>query len=141
MTFRDPAYLGNERAERRPTRYSPEWLEKLADNVTIEGAALRGLVEGVENVKTIVAGFGELQEFQEVNYAGPCAHNCNLEDYVTEIQGQPTGVVTMTYHDDTGTVEHVIVNHRPRSAVTLVSDLLRQEFAGSPLAAHFGTAS
>ena len=60
---------------------------------------------------------------------------------MTEIQGQPTGVVTMTYHDDAEEVQHVIINHRPRSSVMLVSDLLHQKLAGSSLAAHFGTGS
>ena len=141
MTYRDPAYLESRETERRRFRDSPEWLDKLADNVTLEGSAIRGLLEGIETVKAIVAGFRELEAFQEVNYAGPCAHNCHLEDYVTEIQAQPTGVVTMTYNDDAEDVQHVIINHRPLSSVVLVSDLLHQKLAGSSLAAHFGSGS
>ncbi len=141
MTFRDPAYLGNADAQERHIGYSPEWLDRLADDVTLEGAAIQGLVEGAQNVREVVARLGKLQEFQEVDYDGKCAHNCRLEDYVTQIQGQPTGVVTMTYHDDSGTVEHVIINHRPRSSVVLVSDLLGREFVASPLDEHFGAES
>ena len=96
MTYRDPAYLGNGQTERRRIRDSSEWLDKLADNVTLEGSAIRGLLEGIETVKAIVAGFGELEAFQEVNYAGPCAHNLPSRG----LRDRDSGAADWRGHDD-----------------------------------------
>jgi hypothetical protein len=36
-----------------------------------------------------------------------------------------------------GQAQHLVVNHRPRSSMLLVSRLLGEHFAGTPLAKHF----
>jgi hypothetical protein len=33
--------------------------------------------------------------------------------------------------------QHIVVNHRPRNSLLLFSRLMRQKFAGTPLALHF----
>src|SRR5262249_62429065 len=51
--------------------YRPVWLESLADDVTIEGSAMNGVVHGADAVRSIVTYIRTLYDSQELNYAGP----------------------------------------------------------------------
>ena len=137
MRYPDPAYMGIGGPASRRTDYYPEWLNHLADDATIEAAAMQGVAQGAENVRAIVSMARTLYEFQDFNYYGPCAHGGFLEDYATQVHGEPTGVVVTVYRNEAGEVEHLVVNHRPRSSVLLVSRLLGGHFAGTSLAKHF----
>lgn len=135
MTF-TPTYLGSgDPARRQP--YYPWWLDKLADDVTGEGAFIEGAAQGAEAVRSIVTYARTVYEYQEFNYAGPYDDNGFLEDYTTQVRGKPTGVVVTVTRNAAGQTQHLVVNHRPRSSMLLVSRLLGEHFAGTPLAKHF----
>jgi hypothetical protein len=63
--------------------------------------------------------------------------SCWLEDYTTRVQGLPTGVVVTVARNAAGQAQHIVVNHRPRSSMLLVSRLLGKRFDGTPLAEYF----
>lgn len=53
MTY-PPRYLGSGDPDRRRHDYYPWWLDKLADDVTGEGAVWNGAFQGAEEVRTVV---------------------------------------------------------------------------------------
>src|ERR1700746_177887 len=73
------------------TDYRPVWLDSLADDVTIEGSAMNGVVQGAEAVRSIVTSIRTLYESQEFNFAGPYGENGFLEDYIAQVRGGGQG--------------------------------------------------
>ena len=69
--------------------YYPLWLDNLADDVTGEGPAWDGAIEGAQAVHEVVVAAREIYEFQDFHYAGPCAENSFLEDYSSSVRGVP----------------------------------------------------
>jgi hypothetical protein len=132
-----PTYMGSGDPARRHTDYYPAWLDDLADDVTCEAAAMEGAAQGAEAVREIVVTAKTLYEYQEFNFAGPYGDNGFLEDYTTQVHGQPTGVVVTVTRNAAGQTQHVVVNHRPRSSMLLISRLLGEKFAGTPYAGLF----
>ena len=63
-------YLGSGDASRHRRDYRPEWLDNLADDVTIEGSVLTGIVEGPEAIRAILGFARQLYDYQEFNYVG-----------------------------------------------------------------------
>ena len=49
-------------------------------------------MQGAEAVRTR-GHHSQLYEFQDFNYAGPYGDNGCLEDYTTQVPGEPTGCV------------------------------------------------
>jgi hypothetical protein len=136
LTDEVATYLGSgDPARRHP--YYPSWLDNLAHDVTCEGAAMEGAAQGAEAVRTIVVTARQLYEYQEFNFAGPCGENGFLEDYTTQVHGEPVGVVVTVTRNAAGETQHIVVNHRPRSSVLLVSSSLGEKLAGTPHAKHF----
>jgi len=90
--------------------YYPVWLDNLADDVTLEAAAMDGAAHGAEDV---------------------------VEDYTTEIRGERTNVVVWVTFNAAGQTQQVVVNHRPRSALLSFSRLMLEKFADTPLAKHW----
>jgi hypothetical protein len=119
--------------------YYPLWLDQLADDATLEGAAMNGTARGADAVRSIVTFARTLYENQEFSFAGDYGDNGFLEEYSCQIHGEPTRVVVVVARNAAGATEHVVVNHRPRSSVLLFSRLVGQKFAGTPLAEHFIT--
>ena len=117
--------------------YYPAWLDNLADDVTLEAAAMDGIASGVVDVRTILASARELYEHQVFNYAGPCGENSFLEDYSSSVRGMPTYVVVLVGFNADGQTQHVVVNHRPRSAMLQFSRSMLEKFAGTPYAKHW----
>ena len=77
-----PTYVTRFDGARVPaTDYHPVWLDSLADDVTIEGSAMNGVVPGAEAVRSIVTYIRTLYASQEFNFAGPYGENGFLEDY------------------------------------------------------------
>jgi hypothetical protein len=126
-------YLGSGDPARRRTDYYPVWLDNLADDVTVEGGAIEGAVQGAAAVRSIVVYARSLYEYQEINFAGPYGDNGFLEDYTTHVRGAPVGVVVLVARNAAGEAQHIVVNHRPRSSLLLVSRLLGEKFG----AEHF----
>ncbi len=117
--------------------YYPLWLDNLADDVTLEAAAMDGTARGAEDVRSILVTAREQYEYQEFNYAGPCGESGFLEDYSSSVRGTPTYVVVLVTFNPAGQTQRVVVNHRPRSALLQFSRLLLEKFADTPYAKHW----
>ncbi len=117
--------------------YYPHWLDNLADDVTLEAAAMDGTAIGADDVRSILVTARELYEHQEFNYAGPCGESGFLEDYSSSVRGMPTYVVVLVSFNAAGQTQRVVVNHRPRSALLQFSRLMLERFAGTAYAKHW----
>ena len=124
---------------RKATRYYPWWLDKLADNVTGEGAAMQGVLHGADAVRTLVTDARKIYENQEFQFTGDFGDNGFLEEYTCQIQGQPTSVVVTVKRNAEGKAQHLVVNHRPRSSVLLFARLMGKKYEGTPMAQYFIT--
>jgi hypothetical protein len=126
----------------RPVRandYRPVWVDSLADDVTIEGSAMNGFVQGAEAVRSIVAYIRTLYESQEFNFAGPYGENGFLEDYTARVRGETVGNVVLVSRNAAGQAQHIVANYRPRDTLLLLSRLIGEHFADTPYGEHFAT--
>jgi hypothetical protein len=131
--------MGSSDSARRLADYHPSWLENLADDVTIEGSVMNGTAHGAEVVRTILVGIRSLYEHQEFNFVGPYGDNGLLEDYTAQIRGEPISCVVLVKCNAAGKASHIVANYRPRSSLLLLSGLLGDKFAGTPVADYFAT--
>ncbi|MEV4262527.1 hypothetical protein [Kribbella sp. NPDC049584] len=137
MTDGAPTYLGRGDPSGRFADYRPDWVGKMADDVTLEGSILDGAVKGRDAVRAVIGGARELYDRQDFNYAGPWGDSSFIEDYTAEVQGKPVGAVHLITFNDDGQVQHIVVNYRPLSSVMFFSRLLREKFAGTPYAEYY----
>jgi len=119
--------------------YRPVWLDNLADDVTIEGSAMNGVVQGADAVRSIVAYIRTLYDSQEFNFAGPYGEDGFLEDYTARVRGELLGNVVLVKRNAAGQAQHIVANYRPRDTLLLVSRLIGDHFAGTPIGEHFAT--
>ena len=119
--------------------YRPVWVESLADDVTIEGSAMNGVVQGADGVHSIVAYIRTLYESQEFHFAGPYGEDGFLEDYTARVRGELIGNVVLVTRNSAGQAQHIVANYRPRDSLLLVSRLIGDHFAGTPIGEHFAT--
>jgi len=117
--------------------YFPAWVNNIADDATVEGSMLNGALQGADAVRSVVLTIRSLYEHQAFKFAGPCGDNGFLEDYVAKVNGEPIGCVVLVTRNGTGQTQHVVASYRPLSSLLLFSRLLREKFAGSPIAEHF----
>ena len=132
-------YLRSGDPARRFTDYYPAWLDNLADDATVEGSMLDGVVQGAVAVRTVVSTIRSLYEYQEFNFAGPYRENDWIEDYIAQVSGEPIGCVVLVTRNAEGQTKHIAASYRPRSSLLLFSRLLSEKFAGTPIAEHFAT--
>ena len=132
-------YAGSGDPARRRDDYYPAWLDNLADDVTLEASAMDGFAQGAADVRSVVLAVKALYEYQDINFTGDYGDRYFVEDYTTEIQGEPFGVMGVITRNADGQTQHIVVNQRPRDTLLLVSRLLGEKFAGTPLASHFIT--
>ena len=125
----DPALAG----------YYPAWLDDLADDVTLEGSAMNGAVQGADVVRAVLVFIRSIYDDQEFNYAGPWGENGFVEDYTARVQGEPLGNVTLVTRNADGQTQHIVGNYRPRSTLLLLSRLIGEHFAGTFVGAHFSS--
>ena len=69
--------------------YYPAWLNNLANDVTLEGSAMDGVVQGAEAARTVLVYIRSLSDYQKFNFAGPYGENGFLEDYTAGVRGEP----------------------------------------------------
>ena len=119
------------------SEYRPVWIDNLAHDVTIEGSAMNGLVEGAEAVRSIVSYIRTLYESQEFHFAGPYSNDGFLEDYTAEVQGQTIGNVVLVTRNSAGQAQRIVANYRPRSALLLMSRLIGEHFMDTAIGEHF----
>ena len=50
---------------------------------------------------------------------------------------QPQGCVALVTYNAAGQTQHIAANYRPRSSLLLLSRLLGEKFAGTPIGEHF----
>ena len=101
--------------------YRPVWLESLAEDVTIEGSAMNGVVHGADAVRSIVAYIRTLYDSQEFNFAGPYGEDGFLEDYTARVRGDLIGNVVLVTRNAAGQAQHIVANYRPRDTLLRVS--------------------
>ena len=117
--------------------YYPAWVDKLADDVTLEGSMLDGALEGADAIRAVIGGVRELYDRQDFNFAGPWGDNSFIEDYNAEVHGRPLGCVHLITFNSAGEAQHIAAHYRPLSSVMFFSRLLREQLAGAPYAEHF----
>jgi hypothetical protein len=117
--------------------YYPQWLDNLADDVTLEGAAMSGTARGAEAVRSIVVAARTLYDNQEFSYTGPFGDDGFIEEYSCKILGEPTRVVVTVHRNDAGRTQSLAVLHRPRKSVLVFSRAMNKKFAGAPIAGFF----
>jgi hypothetical protein len=118
-------------------QYYPGWLDNLADDVTLEAAAMDGAAQGAKDVGAILVAARQQYEDQVFSYAGPCGDHGFVEDYTAEVRGVPTNVVVLVTYNAAGQTQRIVVNHRPRSALLSFSRAMLEKFDGTPLAKHW----
>jgi hypothetical protein len=124
--------------ERVPaTDYQPVWINSLAEDVTIEGSAMDGVVQGAEAVRSIVTFIRTLYDRQEFNFAGPYGDDGFIEDYKAWVRGEPLGNVVLIRRNAAGQAQQIVANYRPRTTLLLVSQLVGEHFAGTSVGEHF----
>jgi hypothetical protein len=119
------------------TGYYPVWLDNLADDVTLEGSAMDGFVQGPEAVRAVLVSIRGLYDYQKFNFAGPYGENDWLEDYTAGVSGRPIGNFTVVQRNAAGQAQHIVGNYRPRSTTLLLSRLVGERLAGTPYGKHF----
>jgi hypothetical protein len=65
-----PTYLGRGDPAGRFADYYPQWMDKLASDVTLEGSMLDGAVHGADAIRAVIGGVRELYDRQDFNFAG-----------------------------------------------------------------------
>ena len=137
-----PTYVTRFDGVRVPAAdYQPVWVGNLADDVTIEGSAMNGVVRGAESVRSIVTFIRTLYDDQKFNFAGPYGENRFLEDYTAWVRGEELGNVVLVTRNAAGQAQHVVANYRPRTTLLLVSRLVGEHFAGTPYGEHFASST
>ena len=119
--------------------YYPKWLDNLAGDVTLEGAAMEGTAQSAEAVRSIVVTARTFYDDQVFSFAGDYGDNGFLEEYSCLIRGRPTRVIVSVHRNAAGKAQQLAVLHRPRSSVLLFSRLMGGKFAGTPIAEYFIT--
>ena len=130
-----PQYLGS--GDPALKDYYPAWVNNMADDATVEGSMLDGVVQGGEAVRSVVLTIRSLYEHQVFKFAGPYGDNGFLEDYVAKVNGEPIGCVVLVSRNAAGQTQHVVASYRPRTSLLRFARLLGEKFAGTPIAEHF----
>jgi hypothetical protein len=138
-----PAYVTRFDSVRVPaTDYQPVWVASLADDVTLEGSAMNGVVQGAEAVRSIVTSIRALYDSQEFNFADPYGENGFLEDYTAQVRGGGLiGNVVLVTRNAAGQAQDIVANYRPRRTLLQLSRLIGEQLAGTPYAEHFATSA
>jgi len=119
--------------------YYPAWLDNLGADVTLEGSAMDGFVQGAEAVRTVVVAIRTIYDYQEFHFAGPYGDNGWLEDYTAGVRGDPIGNVTLVTRNAAGQAQHIVANYRPRISLLQLSRLIGEQLAGTAYGEHFAT--
>jgi hypothetical protein len=130
-----PAYLGW--GAPALIGYYPKWLDNIADDATLEGSLLEGVVQGRDALRSIVVAIRSLYDRQEHKLARSIGDNRFMEEYIAEVRGAPLGCVVLVSFNAAGQTQRVLAGYRPRSSLLLLSNLLREKFAGTPLGDYF----
>jgi hypothetical protein len=117
--------------------YYPVWFDNLADDVTVEGSMLDGVVQGPDAVRVVIGAVRELYDRQDVAFAGPCGENGFIENYTVEVRGRPLGCLHLITFNADGQTQSIAAHYRPLGSLLFFSRLLRETLAGTPYAEQF----
>ena len=117
--------------------YYPEWVKNVAEDATLEGTMLDGVIVGREGLQSVVLKIKELYDHQNFVSVGPYGEHAWIEEYVAAVRGKPLGCVVLVKFNDSGQTQHLVASYRPRTTVNYFADLLAEEFAGTPIEKHF----
>jgi hypothetical protein len=131
------APMGGDGPGRDLAGYYPAWLDNLASDVTLEGSMMDGFVRGAEAVRTVLVQIRCLYDYQEFRAVGPFGADGWFEDYTAGVRGEPIKNITVVTRNSAGQTQHVVGNYRPRSALLVLSRLIGDKFAGTPIGDHF----
>ena len=131
-----PQYLGS--GDPALKDYFPAWVNNVALDATVEGSMLNGAVQGADAVRSIVLTIRSFYEDQVFKFAGPVGEYGFLEHYIAKVNGDPIGCVVLVIRNAAGQTQHVVASYRPFNSVVIFARLLREKFAGTPIAEHFG---
>ena len=131
------APIANGAPARSLIDYYPAWLDNMADDVTLEGSAMDGAVQGADAVRTILVTIRSVYDAQKFNFVGPFGEDGLLEDYTAQVRGERISCVVLITKNDAGQAQHIVANYRPRSSVLLLSRLVGEKLAGTPSGEHF----
>jgi len=118
--------------------YFPAWVNNIAADATVEGSMLNGAVPGAAAVRSIVLTIRSFYEDQVFKFAGPVGDYAFLEHYMAKVNGEPIGCVVLVIRNAAGQTQHVVASYRPFDSVVHFAKLLREKFAGTPIAEYFG---
>jgi hypothetical protein len=130
-------YMGGGDPDPQLTDYYPKWLDNLADDVTLEGSAMDGFVQGADAVRTVLVYIRSLYDYQKFLFAGPYGDNGWLEDYTAGVRGEPIANFTVVTRNAARQAQQIVGNYRPRSTLLLLSRLVGEHFASTPYGVHF----
>ena len=120
--------------------YRPVWLDSLADDVAIEGSAMNGIAQGAEAVRSLVTYIRTLYDSQEFQLRralwGATAFSRTTPLGFAASRSATSSLVT---RNPAGRAQHIVANYRPRSTLLLLSRLIGDHFAGTPIGEHFAT--
>jgi hypothetical protein len=128
---------GSDDPARDLADYYPAWLNNLADDVTLEGSMMDGFVQGAEAVRAVIGQIRTLYDYQDFHAVGPFGDNGWFEDYTAGVRGEPVKNLTVVTRNAAGQTQQVVGNYRPRSTLLVLSRLLGEKFAGTPIGEHF----
>ncbi|WP_329391518.1 hypothetical protein [Streptomyces sp. NBC_01716] len=89
--------------------------DNLADDVTLEGAVMNGVLQGCDAVRAqlgVVSGFYR----DRVDRFSFDADSYHVEEYTAVVDGRPIKATATMHRNEQGEVDAVVVNHRPLSA-------------------------
>ena len=131
-------YLGSGDISRHQTDYTPEWLGKLADDVTMEASVMNGIVRGPQAVRDILGFARTLYDYQEFIFQGEYGENGFAEDYVARFaDDRPIGNVVVVRRNPAGQTSGIVISHRPLASVILWSRLMHEHFKDTEYGGYF----
>jgi hypothetical protein len=80
--------IGSGDPARNLSDYYPSSLDGLADDVSLEGSAMDGFVDGAEAVRNILVTMRSMYDHQEFNFVGSVGGNGLLEDYSARVRSE-----------------------------------------------------
>jgi hypothetical protein len=107
----------------------PPWLEKIAQDATLEGAVLKHAVHGKDDILAIISHARTLYEFQDYTYYGNVGSNFFLESYRSSINGVPVDCSILVHLNDAGEADSLLIHHYPLDATLEFSRLMGEKFA------------
>ncbi|WP_066948675.1 hypothetical protein [Streptomyces lushanensis] len=104
--------------------------DNLAEDVTLEGAAMNGVLRGREAVLAqlgVVIGFYH-DRVDEFSFDHGDYH---VEEYAAVVAGRPIKATATMHRNAEGKIDAVVVNHRPLSAALTFSRLIAESPIGA----------